>query len=538
MAASRDQRSGKSRHKPSGDAKARTQPTEHAKREIRKLDRDQGVSAEMAAQLQAQWGNQAVAQLLELPASGELAATAAERRELGEDEEELLDRLGDDVDGPRMDAGQGGALALGALRGLPATGAVAGAGRASELQHGGDDDDDDDDQLFDLPDDLGGTALRFDRSGRGNLAKLQEHRAQGCLPPATISAARSELQRGSQEIAGRKATAGQPVGDALFRAPLEAWEDASLVAGRGCGMDERQDLAGPYDPLGRPMAVGAFCQARATTPIGRSLARLCASPPGALMPESGGLAGAAARIGSLAVLGMAAEGFHQGSLRDRALRTALASAALELTLVSAGDVAESVPPAHTLYARITGQRPAGGAPDRAPGHVARHWVVPALRAVGQAAPLPVVRRWSPPPPSPTLDPDDPMSVVDFALRSDTPGQAERIAELGPLLGSIEALLAAGGRAQVELCSAALASRRPAFDGVIATALRRAYRAFRGVALELLEARAVLAQAHQQPVALHLDDILSTNSQIDLLRDRMDAARERCLAELAVICELG
>ena len=488
----------------------------------------------MAVQLQAQWGNQAVAQLLNLPSGSALAATAAERRELGEEEEELLEHLGEEVDGPRMDSERGGAQALGSQRGLPAIGTGA-AARAADQQYGGDGDDD---EPLSLPDDVAGTVLSFDRSGRGNLAKLQEHRSRGRLPPHTLAAAQSELERGSREIAARQTRPGQPLGDALFRAPLEAWEDASLVAGRGCGMDERQDLAGPYDALGRPMAVGAFAQDQATTPIGRSLARLCAMAPGTLMPECGGLAGAAARLGSLAVLGMAADGFHQGSLRDRALRTALAQAALELTLISAGDVAESVPPAHTLYARITGQRPAGSAPERSPGPVALHWMVPALRKVGQLAPLPIVRRWSPPPPLPALDPDDPLSVVDAALRSDSPGADEQTTNLEPLLQSIDALLAAGGRAQVELCTAALASRRQAFDGPIATALRRAYRSFRAAALELLEARQVLDRAHGQPLATLEGHILRANDELEHLRDRMEAAREACLAQLAVISELG
>jgi len=532
VASSRDQRSGKTHRRARAAAKPTRGPSEKAKREIRKLEQDRGISAEMAARLQAQWGNQAVAQLLDLPASGELAATAAERRELGEDEEELLDQIGEEVEGPGVEQERGAGLGATTQRGLPAM--TASAGPARDQQYGGDDEDED---PLPLPDEPEGTALRFDRSGRGNLAKLQQHREQGRLPQDRLDAARSELERGSRELAAR-AGHPQPLGDSQFQAPMDAWEDASLVAGRGCSIEERQDLAGPYDALGRPMAVGAFVQRRATTPLGRSISRLCAAAPGTLTPGAGGLAGASARIGALAVLGMAADGLHHGSLRDRATRTALSQAALELTLMSAGDTAESVPPAHTLYRRITKQRPRGDAPTQPPGPTARHWMVPALREVGQLASFPVVRRWSPPPPLPVVDLDDPVSVVDAALRSDGMDGAERVADLSPLLSSIDALLAAGGRAQVELCTAALASRRAAFDGTIAAALRDAYRRFRAAALELLRAREVLDRAHLQPLGSFEDHLLRSNDELDGLRRRMIEAREDCISTLAHIGELG
>ncbi len=534
MAASRDQRSGKSRPRPRGAPQAQRKPSERAKRELQKLDRERGISAELAARLQEQWGNQAVAQLLGQPEHSSIASTTAERRDLGEEEEELLDRLGDEVEGPGLDTSRTAAVAPGVQKGLPAAGP--GAGLAPERHYGGDDEEDD--EPLPLPEDPGRTALRFDRSGRGNLAKLKEHREKGRLGPETLEAARSELHRGSQEIARRDAMTAQPLGDALFRVPLEAWEDASLVAGRGCGVDERQDLAGPYDALGRPMAVGAFAQGLATTPLGRSLARLCAAAPGTLMPERGGLAGAAARMGSLAVLGMSADGLHHGSIRDRAVRTALAQAALDLTLLAAGSVAESVPPTHTLYARIAGSTPRRAAIERKPGPVARHWAVPALSHVGQLAALPAVLRWSPPPPTPELDPGDPVSVVDAALRAASPSPSELHADLTPLLRSIDALLAAGGRAQVELCTAALASRRSAFDDLITASLRRAYQQFRAAALELLQAREVLSQAHQQPLAGFGDHLLHANRELEQLRERMDQARQRCLEDLAAISELG
>ncbi len=534
MASARDQRGGKARTQVRREASRTRQPSERAKHEIRKLDREQGISAEMAAQLQAQWGNQAVAQLLDLPTGSQLAATATEARELGEEEEELLDSLAVDEDGPRLDADRASSAALGAIRGLPAT--SAGPERAPDLQHGGEDDEDD--EPLPLPAEQDGTPLRFDRSGQGNLARLQEHRSRGELPPDRLEAARSELARATRSLAAQGATRPQPRGDALFLVPLEAWEDASLVAGRGCDVDQLQDRTGPYDALGRPMAVGVFAQQRAATPLGRSLARLCATAPGTLMPDAGGLTGAAARVGSIAVLGLAADGLHRATLRDRALRIALAQAALEIVLLAAGDVAESVPPAHTLYTRITGRRLTGPQPGE-PGPVARHWVIPALRHVGQLAPLPTVLRWSPPPPTPVLDPTDPLSVIDAALRGHSGDEPqERWAELDPLLRSVDALLAAGGRAQVELATAALASRRPAFDGPITACLRRAYKAFQAVARELLTARIVLSEAQGQdldPLEAH---ILQANDELERLRDRMDQARERCLAELAAITELG
>jgi hypothetical protein len=537
VASSRDQRGGKSRTQRRDGAKGDKKPSERIKREVRRLDRERGISAEMAAQMQAQWGNQAVAQLLELPGERQLAATSSERRDLAQEEEELLERAGEEQDGPQHESSRGAGLAATLGAGLPDHAASVGAGLGRDQQYGGDGEQDD--EPLPLPDEPEPGALIFDRSGRGNLARLQEQRAAGRLPPATLAEARSELARGSSELARRGRDEPQPMGDALFRCPLEAWEDASLVAGRGCGVDERQDLAGPYDALGRPMAVGAFAQERATTPLGRSLARLCATAPGTLMPTPGGLAGAAARLGALAALGMAADGLGRGSMRDRALRTALAQAAVELTLLAAGEVARSVPPAHSLYARITGQRPTGAPPPGEASAAARHWLIPALRAAGQLAPLPRVRRWRPPPLPPILDPDDPLSVVDAALRGGrADGESERLVDTTPLLGSIEAMLAAGGRAQVELCAAALACRRPAFDGAIASSLRRAYRSFRAVALELLQAKEVLGAAHQQPLENLEGPILRANHELERLRERMEITRQRCLLELAAITELG
>ncbi len=533
MASSRDQRSGKTHVRRRDGDKGPKKPSERIKREVRRLDRERGVSAEMAAQMQAQWGNQAVAQLLELPQDRQLAATSSERRDLAEEEEELLDRASEESEGAQLEATRSPGLAAALAAGLPEHSLGAGADR--DQQYGGDGEPDD--EPLPLPGEPEQGFLSFDRSGRGNLARLQEQRAAGRLPPATLDAARSELQRGGQELAKRAQPSSQPMGDALFRSPLEAWEDASLVAGRSCGVDELQDLAGPYDALGRPMAVGAFAQQHATTPLGRSLARLCATAPGTLMPDAGGLAGATARLGALAALGLAADGLQHGSLKDRALRTALAQAAVEITLLAAGEVARSVPPAHSLYTRITGRRPEGEPPQRAPSATARHWLIPALRKAGQLAPLPLVRRWTSPPVAPAFDPDDPLSVVDAALRGGR-ADAERLVDASPLLTSIEALLAAGGRAQVELCAAALACRRPAFDGLIGASLKRAYRAFRAVALELLKAREVLSAAHLQPLGPLEQPILQANDELERLRERMRTSRERCLAELAAITELG
>jgi hypothetical protein len=528
VASSRDRHGGKAQRQRREDQKGTKRPSERAKRELRKLDQRGAVSSEMAAELQTQWGNQAVAQLLDLDALGLQSGHAGERSELADEERALLELLDQDQGTPQLLSEQGSALLQGVGKGLPS---VAEAGPATERQYGGDDDDDD---PIPMPDDIPGTALRFARPGRGNLAKLRELRSAGELATATLA-------RVGEDVAGALPAATtappRPVGDALFVSPMEAWGDASTVAGRGCGVDDLQRLAGPYDALGRPMAVGTFAADRATTPAGRSLARLCSAAPGTLMPAGSGLAGAAARIGALASLALAAEGLHRGGLRDRAAHIANNQAALELVLRVAGDVAESVPPAHRLYARVTGQGVRGPPPTAEPSPEARHWILPALCAVGQVLPLPDVLRWSPPPPAPVLDPDDPMSVVDTALLGGASGGVAA-ADLSPLLRSIEALLAAGGRAQVELCAAALACRRPAFDGMIDACLRRAYRAFRAAALELLAAQRVLGEAHQQVVAPFPPQLLQANDELERLRDRMVRAREACLLGLTATCELG
>lgn len=54
MASSRDQRGGKSRTQRRDGAKGDKKPSERIKREVRRLDRERGISAEMAAQMQAQ----------------------------------------------------------------------------------------------------------------------------------------------------------------------------------------------------------------------------------------------------------------------------------------------------------------------------------------------------------------------------------------------------------------------------------------------------------------------------------------------------
>jgi hypothetical protein len=527
-----DRSGGKTRRQVRGDAKKTHRPSEKAKREIKRLDQQQGVSAEMAAQLQAQWGNQAVAQLLDLPGTSALAATAAERRELGEEEEALLERLEAGDAGHSLEAHQGSGSAAGLVRGLPAQGPLGGA--APDRQYGGDDDDE---PPLPLPEGMEGTLLRFDRPGRGNIARLQDLRRQGGLAPAPLETAPTARERAGDGSTARGG-ARPGIGDALFEAALEAWEDASLIAGRGCGIDDLQQLAGPYDALGRPMAAGAFAQGLASSPLGRSLSRLCATATGSLMPPAQGLTLAAARLGALAVLSQASDGLQRGAVRDRAMRIALAQAALELVLLAAGEVAQSVPPAHTLYRRLTGAAPGELPPDRPPGPEARHWVLPALCQVGQVLPLPTLRRWRALPPAPRLDPADPIAVVDAALGgSAADAQRARGVDIQPLLHSIDALLAAGGRVQVELATAALASRRPAFDGMTAAALRRCYRAFRAVALELLEAQSVLRLAQWGPREIE-EHLLQANDELAALRQRMHDARERCLADLAVITELG
>jgi hypothetical protein len=377
------------------------------------------------------------------------------------------------------------------------------------------------------------------------MARLQALRARmgqaqddlGFLE-ATLGGAGRALSTGRGAAAPR---ARPPAGDAAIRAPLEAWDDPALLAGRGCGPDDLEGLAGPFDALGRPIAAGRFLALFGTRPLCRSLGRLAGAAPGTLLAEAGGFDGAATRLGALACLALAAEGPYGVVLRDRAVRTALSEAAIEATLEVAGEVAEQVPPAHILYRRVAGRRGEDAPFVGSPSPMARHWVGAALRQAGQVAPLPEIPPWLPVPAEPALDPTDPASLVDAALERTAP-EAERTpwgrVEVLPQRTAIQRLLAAGGRTQVELCAAALACRRPAFDGAIAAVLRETYKTFRAEAMELLRLDEELGALEDRPTIEAGVRASAADFAVVACRARMDAAREACLERLAAITELG
>jgi hypothetical protein len=173
--------------------------------------------------------------------------------------------------------------------------------------------------------------------------------------------------------------------------------------------------------------------------------------------------------------------------------------------------------------------------------MARHWVGAALRQAGQVAPLPEIPPWLPVPAEPALDPTDPASLVDAALERTAP-EAERTpwgrVEVLPQRTAIQRLLAAGGRTQVELCAAALACRRPAFDGAIAAVLRETYKTFRAEAMELLRLDEELGALEDRPTIEAGVRASAADFAVVACRARMDAAREACLERLAAITELG
>ncbi|MFH1464439.1 MAG: hypothetical protein ABIO70_08630 [Pseudomonadota bacterium] len=543
MPSGKDPRSGQAREYPKPEARRTRKPEPKVKREIQRVDRERGVSAELAAQLQAQWGNQAVAQLVDGPEASQIAGTTAETSGAEREEEDLLDRA--EAEEPEKRAGprdRGSGRAVAAVRGLPQARSGGGAAPQADLQFGGDDDDDD--EGLPIPAD-GGTVLRFHRPYRSNQARMRALRARlGQVHDELdhLEAALTDVARAHSTGRGAAAwRAGTASGDAALRAPLEAWDDPALLTGRGCGPEDLEDLAGPFDGLGRPIAAARFTARLGARPVSRSIARLVGSAPGTLLPEAGGYDGAAARLGALATLALAAEGPYGTMLRDRAVRTALSEAAVEATLEVAGDIAEQVPPAHILYRRVAG-RPAGGTPpEQGPSPLARHWVGAALREAGQVMPLPEVPPWLPPPEEPAVDPLDPASLVDAALERTAP-QAERTpwgrVDVRPQRAAIQRLLAAGGRVQVELCAAALACRRANFDGAIAATLRETYKAFRAEAVELLRLDEELAPLQGRPAAEA--GVRASKADFDIVasRTRMDAAREACIERLAAITELG
>ncbi len=540
MPSGKDQRGGKGKRRLRREGQRAQGPSERTKREIRRLDQEQRISPEIAAQIQAQYGNQAVAQLLDLSTAEKLAATASERRgpDASEEEEELLESA-EEEEQQETDKGRADTSTIAGVRGLPSRSGGGGVGAAKQL--GGEDDD----EPLPLPEESAGTGLVFSRRGQGNLALLRALRQRGFLSPEALAAVERALGVGAKALSsgGGPATPrdASPKGDALFRTPMEAWYDPALVAGRGCGPDDLQSLAGPFDPLGRPIAAGRFATQLCSTPMGRSLTRLCAKAPGTLMAERGRLAAAAARMASIASLGLAAEGLGGGTVRDRAVRIGLSDAAMELVLSVSGRWAETVPPAHTIYTRATGQAPKGRPPDEGPTARAAHWLAAGLRRAGQVAPLPPVAAWVEPPTVERLPDDDPMAIVDALIARSTPGDDSLPAsqvELRPQLAGVDSLLAAGGRAQLELAAAALACRRPAFDALIAATLRHAYRGFRGVARSLVSLRSSLEALHGQPLAPNRDRVEAGSQAIADARHRMETLRTRALETLATISERG
>jgi len=494
----------------------------------------------LAAQLQAQWGNQAVASLIDLPATKGIAATASE----AEEEEQL--QLEEEPE-QKSDRERGQPAGLVATKGLP-TRSGGGGGMSAELQFGGDDDD-----PLPLPPELEGTPLDFSRSGWGNEARLRIMRERGLLSEAALQQADAALsQARSVGPAGPDAArsmAGRVEGDALFRSPMEAWHDPALLGGRGCSVEELQGLAGPLDGLGRPMLAGAQIARRARSPLSRSLGRLCAAAPGTILPESSGYLAAASRLASLASLALAAEGLHGAALRDRAVHVALEERALEATVAVAGELSETAPPAHRLYRRVVGEAPPlpPGLPPLAlgqapPSDLARRWVTPALSELGQRSPLPAVAPWSPPPPPPIVDASDPASLVDAALRATAPGPELEVeprvslALLEPLVASIDRLVAAGGRAQVELAAAGVACRRPRQHDAIIELLQSGYRSFRATALKLLSLRAALVGQVGRELPAAEPELEAIAASLPVLRAELDHTRDQVLARLTASVE--
>ncbi len=496
---------------------------------VAQLDPQRSISPELASQLQDPLGNQALTALLERPAEAGFAADDQEKRE----EEGVAEEVDQEVEEERKQRrDQLAPTSLPASKGLPST--SSGGGMSLDQQYGGDEDD-----PLPLPAEFETSFLRFIRSGRGNQARLDALRAMQRIPP-------EEIEEASRQVLGAPApdTIPAPVGDAVFRTPLQACHNPALLAGRELSPEALADLAGAQDPLGRPMAVGAFVERQAHGTMARSLARLCATVPGTLNPEVAGYCGAVARSATLASLALAAEGRLEGALRDRATHVALDEVALETVLDAAGDISQTVPPAPALYSRLTGQPQACELPRWRASETGREWLLPALARASQAAPYPIPPVFVPPTPQRIFDEDDPADMVDAALLELTgalppPGPILLTSQhVRGLLDGIDALLAAGGRTQVELAAASLASDRPAFRAQSYAALQQAFQDCRQVAMELLDLRRELLEALDRPLHEVEEGIHALDQALRAIPRRLDAARQDCFAMLAAITERG
>jgi hypothetical protein len=131
--------------------------------------------------------------------------------------------------------------------------------------------------------------------------------------------------------------------------------------------------------------------------------------------------------------------------------------------------------------------------------------------------------------------------VDAALERTAP-QLERTpwgrVDVRAQRAAIQRLMTAGGRAQVELCAAALACRRVALDGALVATLRTAYKAFRAEAVELLRLDEELRELQDRPTSEAGARASGADFAIVACRARMHTAREACLDRLAAITELG
>ncbi|MBN1336754.1 MAG: hypothetical protein JXB39_12420 [Deltaproteobacteria bacterium] len=504
-----DHSRGKGRRRPAEEARQQ----ERTRQEAVRVARDRVLTQDTAARLQQAMGNQATRAALERPGAAGLASDDHAAREEEREQGEALES--DESPAPRY------AFPI-PQRGLPAAPA---AGIEGEYQYGGDDEDD---PPLPLPDER--PLLAIPSAGRGNRARLEALRASGRIAPTP----RADPSPGSPGALGSATGPSSPSGDARFRSPLAAWGDPALLAGRPIGPEDLVDLAGPLDPLARPSLAAAFLSEQADDPLARAIARVVAVPPGALVAGSGSAAGQSALLAALAVLALACGPPEQAAVRDRAVELALDEDALEAILSGAGDLTRSVPSAYTLvghHVRATGEP--GPVPPL--GVAARRWLVPALARAGRVAPVPEPPHWEFPHHEEPGDSSDPAVRVDRLLAEGAP--AVLVAEaIAPFVEAIDALLAAGGRAQVEVAAAAVAGCTPGREAEAIRICKAFSRDSREMAGALLDVRKGLVGAAGGREATKAGARAAT--ALDRPRDALVSARTRALEDLAALADPG
>jgi hypothetical protein len=426
------------------------QQPEQQSPDLEGLDQGQELTAEMAAALAPQIGNLGVLALL-----GEHASGAQELEGQDEEEEQVEERVEAEevetdleLDGAQFGGGGGGADAPSAPDDNP----------WDVGQLFGDDDEEDDSptpqrrraagrrpapEVEDVEDEWDA----LEREDEGTLTRDDVQEIDTLLGPLPQPEGEDTLER---------------QGDARYRTVEAALQDPSRLGRRTLEAEDLVDTADVWDPIGRPVEIGAFLATAADSPRARSLARLLSRAGAALMPSAGGYSGGVARLANLAVCASAAEG--GGARTDRAVALSMEAGVWDEAITTARPIIEQGRlHAHTVLDALRG-------PDGAPERPGRLPPPSALGGRALARILPV--RWIPPVPpidvnAGAFKPDDDADLAELddaiallitGARRVAPGPETPIDPMAlyPARFAARQLMNAIGRSHVELAAAAFA----------------------------------------------------------------------------------